>query len=246
MCLFGDSHLACLKLALNEGLVDTDGWDIEFWGADGPRFRKLSLADGRIHARPGARDRVAQINRAGRRSIGPGDFDAVLFMGVRLRTLELFAPRLHRARQPGGHGSRAACIAEAVDWMTPKRCYRYAASFAASGQTRVLMAPATFPTQGIGPDPLTDWPMARLATAPDRAAIWADLVAVAADDGITLLPQPDRTVVDGVFTRPDHAVAGAADLGDAVHRNGVYGALLLGRVLAAAGDAAAPVCSESI
>ena len=49
LCIFGDSHYACLKQAEVQGLVDVSGVDLEYWGHVGGRFRYLEVRDGAIH-----------------------------------------------------------------------------------------------------------------------------------------------------------------------------------------------------
>jgi len=161
----------------------------------------------------------------------------VLFAGVRVRALDFFAPRLDRLSRPGGFLSRAASRAEAGDWLRRHRFYGYAAAFAKAGPGPVLMAPASFPLAGVGPDPLADWPGARAADADARAAVWADLAAVAAEDGIILLPQSEATVTDGCLTAADWGRPGAREAGDPVHRNARFGGLVLDAALVALGAA---------
>lgn len=48
LCIFGDSHLASLKQALDQGLLDPAGANVEFWGAYGPCFRQLRYREGAI------------------------------------------------------------------------------------------------------------------------------------------------------------------------------------------------------
>jgi hypothetical protein len=234
LCVFGDSHIACIKDALVAGYRPAPGWDVAFFGADGPRFRMLRLEGGRIRPDPAALATVRMIS-GGAEALAPGDHAAVLFTGVRVRALDVFAPRLDRLSRPGGFLSRAASRAEAADWLRRHRFYGYAVAFAAAGAGPVLMSPASFPLAGVGPDPLADWPGARAADADARAAVWADLAAVAAEDGITLLPQPEATVTEGCLTAPDWGRPGAREAGDPVHRNARFGGLVLDAALAALG-----------
>jgi hypothetical protein len=60
---------------------------------------------------------------------------------------------------------------------------------------------------------------------------WKTIADVTAEDGITLIPQPEETVTLGLFTREAFAVADHVRKQDYEHRNAAYGALILARAL---------------
>jgi hypothetical protein len=66
---------------------------------------------------------------------------------------------------------------------------------------------------------------------------WDHLQRVAAEDGITLLRQPDETVTAGLYTDASYAVAKHVEKRDYEHKNARYGALILSRALALARQA---------
>lgn len=232
LCIFGDSHLGCGKAALDAGLVDTDGVDVEFWGADGPLFRQLEMVGGEVHATPEAAERIALVNGRGRTVLSPTDFDMMLVLGARLRTFEFFAPSLHLVRQAGIAASEAVARKATATWMEGTRAYRFARSFAQADACRVVFAPVPFPTEGVLTDPFAGIPLAAEAEEQDLDRIWAPILEKAAADGVTMIRQPAETVTQGCLTKRDYGVENAVAAKDAVHKNGAYGALILTEAIA--------------
>lgn len=229
LCIFGDSHIACLRHALKGRTQAALAAETEFWGTVGRRFRKINLQDGALVPEDETTaNRFAAVNANGRRLLRPADFDAILFMGARTRVNMIFAEFLHRARHPNlflSTGVRREIIrAHLVD----QRAYGFAQAFAAQGRARIFFAPVSFPTAGISTEFLDRCPDAAQGTAAERAAIWALFREVMAEDGITLLPQAERSVTGGCFTRAAYATRHAAERGDSTHKNGAYGRLVLG------------------
>jgi hypothetical protein len=60
---------------------------------------------------------------------------------------------------------------------------------------------------------------------------WRILQEAAAEDGIDLVPQPDETVTQGIFTGAEYAVADHLAKADYEHRNAKYGSVILSRVM---------------
>ena len=110
--------------------------------------------------------------------------------------------------------------------------YQLARGLAATGTARIVVAPTAFWTQGYQPLERLVTPDQRASTAEDRAEIWQIIAGIAAEDGITMIAQPDETVIDGVFTSPEWAIGGYQGVGDFEHRSTAYGALILNRALA--------------
>jgi hypothetical protein len=230
--IFGDSHMASVRLALNARPARLVPHDVEFWGTVGHRFRHISLKGGAIVPDDDfTAKRFAVVNRMGRTELRPDDFDAVAFTGCRTRVDGLFMEFLHRNRhrdQFVSSGVQRAIIAGHLRSLYP---YQFAMEFARQGKARILYAPVSFQLAGH-PHPMTDmFPDAVEGTAKERAAIWALVRAVMAEDGIVLLAQPDGTVVDGCFTNPSYATRHAAT-GDSTHKNATYGALVLRQIRA--------------
>jgi hypothetical protein len=240
LCIFGDSHIGSVRRALDAGLEGLDGFEVEFWGAAGPLFRQIDIRQGVV--RPigkEAEEVVLRVNGKGRATLAPGDFDTYLFYGARLRIAEFMLPYLHHLRDPRQAVSSAVMQAAARQFLASCRAVRIARSFAASGSTRVFFAPAPLMTdgmtgQGALKSPLKDYPRATEATAADRTRVWQMFAQLLADDGITLIAQPDETVVNGVFTSADFAIEGAEASGDAGHKSPEFAALMLRAFVAAA------------
>ena len=237
LAVFGDSHSACLRQAHGQGLVDVSGIEIEYWGHVGKRFNYLTLQDGAIvPADDFTAQRFAKFNAKGRRFLPAADFDMILFVGTRTHVAPLFELLLHgKAHGPFlTQGLRHRMV---QDFLTGQYGYGFAKGLAATGTARIVLSPAAFPTEGHPSVSALVTPQVRAATAEDRAGLWKIAAEVAAADGITLIPQPEETVIDGVFTRADFAVEGHLDKQDYAHRNAAYGALIFARAVALLRDA---------
>ncbi|MDP5349331.1 MAG: hypothetical protein NWQ32_13205 [Paracoccaceae bacterium] len=233
LCIFGDSHIGSVRKALDAGLARLDGFEVEFWGAAGPLFRQIDIKQGVV--RPigkEAEEVVLRVNGKGRAALAPGDFDSYLFYGARLRIAEFMLPYLHHLRDPQQAVSGAVMQAAARQFLASCRAVRIARSFAASGRTRVFFAPAPLMTdgmagQGAQKQAVGHYPRAVEATAADRSRIWQMFAQLLADDGVTLIAQPEETVVNGVFTHAGFAIEGAQASGDAGHKSPEFAALML-------------------
>lgn len=239
LAIFGDSHYACLRQAQNQKLIDLSGVDVEYWGHVGKRFRFLSCRDGAIVPDDDyTASRFAKFNEKGRTFLPAADFDLIFFMSCRVDVTALFQTLL-AARRIGPFLTSGLQERMARDCLRGQRFYIYARELAAAGGARILLAPVSFPTEGyagLRPQPA---PAVRAAHAEDRAAIWQMLAETARADGLTLLPQPEETVTEGLFTRAAYAIENHEALNDHAHKNAAYGALIYVRVLADL--AAAPI-----
>jgi hypothetical protein len=229
LAVFGDSHYACLRRAHGLGIVDVSGIDLEYWGHVGGRFNFLEFRDGAIHPTDDyTAHRFAKFNAKSRRCLPAADFDMVLCVGSRTHMGPLFREFL-------SIGASGPFITSGLkkrmirDHLHTRIGYRLARGLASVGQAKIVMSAVAFPTF----NPAVATPdSVRTSSASDRAAIWQMVVEVAAADGITLIPQPDDTVVDGVFTKPDYAVDDYIAKNDFAHHNPAYGALIYARALA--------------
>jgi hypothetical protein len=229
-CIFGDSHYACLKQAENQGLVDISGVELEHWGHVGGRFLNLEHRDGVIHPKDEfTAKRFAKFNEKGRAFLPAADFDVILVMGARTYVTGLIGQMLRWGRK-GGFASRGLKTRHAKDHLHRQLGYKLALGLAETNTAHVLMAPTSFPTARTGPDAPPS-PDAALVSAEDRGDIWRILQEAAAMDGITLVPQPEATVTEGLCTSTDFAVADHVSKRDYVHRNAAYGALILAEVM---------------
>lgn len=232
ICIFGDSHIACIKKAVDSKLVDLDNNEVEFWGTTGNRFRHLSYKNGAIvPTDKTTTERFAKLNGQGRKLLHPDDFDMVLFMGCRIRLSDLFMDFLHRRLHPHrfiSHAMQTAIVAAHLDRHST---YQFAKQFAAQNKAKILFAPVSFHTTDLADLP-RNLKNAANATSKDRALLWEIIRLIMEGDGIILIPQNEGTVTKGCFTRTEFAVKNAAENNDFTHKNAEYGAGVLQDALA--------------
>jgi len=229
-CVFGDSHIACVKHALDEDLLDLQGVELAFWGAPGPQFRDLHLEEGRLVARSEAvRDSLAKINPTHSEALQPLDYDGFLFIGCRLRASEFVLPLL--ASQPGSLGYLSATVRDLMlaRWLDGCRWYRAAREFAK--QRPVFFSPAGFLNDGILSEDEVTRTVNTEATQAQRQMIWDRIDLAMQQDGIRLIQQPEETVARGGLTRAEFATQLGDQGDDSVHKNGPYGAMILNQAL---------------
>lgn len=231
LCIFGDSHYACLKQAEVQGLVDVSGVDLEYWGHVGGRFRYLEFRDGAVHPVDDfTARRFAKFNARGRQFLPAGDFDAIHVTGARVYVWGLFHQILRGLTQ-GPFLSSGLAQRILTDGLRGQAGYRLAVGLAATRTARILMSPIAYYT--ADPDRFAD------VVTPEMAALipeqvprfWGILQDVAAEDGIELLRQPEETVTSGLFTAEAFAVANHIEKRDYEHHNADYGALILSRAV---------------
>jgi hypothetical protein len=232
LAVFGDSHYACLRQAHGLGLVDVSGAEIEYWGHVGTRFHFLALRDGAIVPTDDfTAQRFAKFNEKGRRFLSAADFDMILFVGTRVYVGPLFQRLLH-AQAHGPFLSSGLRRRLLQDGLYGQNGYQFAKGLAATGTARIVLSPVAFPTEGQGELSVQITPEVRSASTEDRAALWRVAAEIAAQDGITLIPQPEETVTDGVHTKAEFAVADHIAKRDYEHHNPAYGALIFERAMA--------------
>jgi hypothetical protein len=228
MCVFGDSHFACIKSAYDQGLVEAEGVDIEFWGNIGKVFRRLTWRNDQVEPMDEfAKNRFAKTNEFGRTALNAGDFDMILFQGCRVDLYRLFPELLHRRRTPEAHLSPAVERRWVHDFLLRLPPYHFARNLAAQQSAQIVLSPISFNTEGIEPEIPSNFASAEDATSTDRADLWAVVADIMKSDGIALLSQPDNTVVAGCCTHPDFAVRNYLERGDKTHKNPAFGALVI-------------------
>ncbi len=231
VCIFGDSHFAALRRAVDEGLVDLPGLELVWRGHTGRRFRQLEFCDSVIKASDEAT--AAKFSRSeelGREVVDSRDFDVVVFAGCRLTIANVFADILHSDRTPGSFYS-SALKRDIVRWRLAEfTTYQFARKFAQIGHARILFAPVSFPTSGHEKAVLLQCPAAYSASKAERIAVWQIFREVMAEDGVELISQPEATVVQGCLTDARYGVEGHLEKNDSSHKNAAYGALVLEEV----------------
>ncbi len=231
LCIFGDSHYACLKQAEVQGLADVSGVELEYWGHVGGRFRYLEFREGAIHPLDEFTAlRFAKFNARGRTFLPAADFDAILVMGARVYVWRMFLLLLSRlaAGPLVSEGLQRRILA---DGLRGQRGYRLAQGLAATGTAQVFLMPIAYYT-GNAARAEKFFPPAVQALIPERLpGFWAALEAAAAEDGIRLLRQPEETVVHGMLTDEAYAVTNHVAKKDYEHHNAGYGAVVLSQVM---------------
>lgn len=232
ICIFGDSHFACLKHAFDQGMVEAPGVDVEFWGNIGKRFRYLGWRNEQVEPLDAfTAERFAKTNVHGRTALNAGDFDMILFMGCRIDLYRIFPELLHRRRSAESWLSSGVEQRWIQDFLHRVEPYQFARRLAVQEKASIAVTPIPFDTQGFEESIPPDCQAARTATAEDRGAIWSIVARVMQMDGITLLPQPERTVVDGCCTDAAYAVKDYETRQDRTHKNPQFGALMLAQAV---------------
>lgn len=237
LAIFGDSHYACVRRAHAEGLVATAGFDIEYWGHVGSRFRMLGYESGAIVPKDEATaNRFAKFNEKQRRFLPVADFDAVLFVGCRFQTMGLLMT-VAQARVDRRFLSEGLKRRLVRDRLSGNESVGFATNFARDGQAKVLFSPTSLPLVGWADAYTAAFPAAQSVEAEERAEIDAMLCEVFASHGVDYLPQPDHTITDGCFTSLVYASEDFAKTDDHEHKSATYGALVLQAALQKLGAA---------
>lgn len=227
LCIFGDSHYACVRQAEAQGLVDVSGVELEYWGHLGTRFRHLEFRDGAIHPLDDfTARRFAKFNARGRMFLPAAEFDVILVVGARIYVWRMFLRLLQMlAGAPlVSEGLQRRVLA---DGMRQQAGYRLVSGLAATGTARLLLSPIAFFSPGHALHAAALEPRIQALIPEALPRLWELLAAVVAEDGLTLMPQAAETVVQGLFTDPTYAVSH----GDFEHRNAAYGAVVLSRAM---------------
>jgi hypothetical protein len=226
--LFGDSHLAAVRRGL--GQIDPariQGIDLHFWGTPGHRFRHIDWQDGRIlPADEATANAFARFGGEGLRELDPGRYDAVVFVGARIRPGAVIPDLLNHIADPDRYLTRAYVKAVLAAQFRGLSTYRMAQAMAAAGQTRVYLNPISLTTLRSGHRPRA-YAMARRASRADLGLVWSIMAEVMAEDGIGAVLQPLDSVVSGYLTAERYGLPP----GDDVHKNADYGALILNAIL---------------
>lgn len=226
--LFGDSHLAAVRNGLN-ALAVPDGIELEFWGTAGHRFRHISWKEDKIVPDDASTAAAfARFNRNGMTELDPALFDAVVFVGARIRPGPVLPDLLNNLAHPARHLTRDYMRHVLADHFRAYNTYRMARDMAQTGKTRVLMAPVSLETEGKSGRPRR-FTVARRATDAHVAILWDLTRQILAEDGITFIPQPLASITKGYYTKAEYGVEGK----DSAHKNPEYGALVLREVLSA-------------
>ena len=149
LCIFGDSHYACLKQAEVQGLVDVSGVDLEYWGHVGGRFRYLEFRDGAVHPVDDfTARRFAKFNAKGREFLPARDFDTIHVTGARVYVWKLFHQVLRGLTQ-GPFLSSGLARRILTDGLRGQAGYQLSAGLASTGTARVVLSPIAYYTADL-------------------------------------------------------------------------------------------------
>lgn len=232
LCIFGDSHFACLKAAVSEGLVDYSDVEMEFWGNVGNRFRRLGWRNDQIEPLDDfTAHRFAKFNEKQRTVLSAKDFDMILFSGCRITLYALFPELLHRRLTPELRLSEGVERRVISDFLRNLGPYQFARNFAAQKKATIVVAPISFETFGFAETIPKHFENAEQAEAIDREAVWEIVDEIMQEDGIILLRQDECTVVSGCYTDEKFGSKDYLNRKDSTHKNALYGEMVLNATL---------------
>lgn len=240
--LFGDSHLAAVRRAqVAIPAARLGAVKLHFWGTPGHRFRHIGWQDGRIVPLDEATaNAFARFSGEGLRHLDPGCYDAVVFVGARIRPGAVIPDLLNHLADPARYLTRAYIKAVLAAQFRGLSTYRIAQAMAAEGRTRVFLNPISLTTLRAGHRPRA-YAMARKASRADLALLWSVMAEVMAEDSIGAVLQPIDSVVSGYLTAERYGLPA----GDDVHKNAEYGALILNAILDAVAQRASGTAAVS-
>lgn len=233
VCIFGNSHIAALRLATRDRLFSLGGTEFVFWGLPGHRIETITYRDG-VFSTPLA-DKAAVVSGGRYPSLPARDFDAFLFHGAQLLPRSLRDWLL--GREPAPENMPRAI----TDWLVAQPLYALARSLRGDFNGPIILSPAPFQTEHPGK-------RRRPVDATDAAAVQTGIRDVLATEDIGYLGQPPETVTGHLYTpavfhsaTPSLAEGGTYDNPNARHMNGAYGAAVLTAFTSGPlSDAAAP------
>jgi len=233
ICLIGDSQLGALKLAIDQGLVETGGHDIAFFAAVAGKALKFRLVDNAIQ--PGAVKDISYSTQGAFAQVNPSAFDALVFYGTGLTFGNWMRPE-DASLEPTENYTPAFLAACAQARIVRSTCFKLAEAVAsAPGWPRRLF---------ICPSPARSAP---LGNRPEgNALLTLDALNTAASECATLIgaqyvPQPTATLAPGFYTQAEFSIGSrrfianqpAHPIAERNHMNAAYGALMLRDILAA-------------
>jgi len=225
VAILGDSHVACLKQALDQTPDALNGAQATFFAAPRTLMRKLSVANGALlPASPGLEARLRHTS-GGLGTIDTAAYDAFVLVGLQFKLKPL-----------DGALSRAVCTAamrarcaNTLMRRTVERLRTTTNAPIVIGHTPLRATP-TRRGSAVRPDDLPPFPPHSYEeTLHFAAAAFADLDA-------TLLAQPDATRVEDWHTAAQFAVRSVGlsgvshDSTETGHMNAGYGAIYLASV----------------
>ena len=209
VCVIGNSHIAALKKAVEDGALDNTDTSIVFFGAPGKNFNELRVHDGMICGPATLRDMFLRVSDGLYTRIDPAEFDVVVVYAGRFYFHRLLGS-IHRVLRSDVHLSKD-CLSTGIGrWLSSKHVFCLARMISrASPATRVVLVPRPIPAVGAAdtadaaaPYATSPWVWDRLEPS-FRKKIWSICGQSASRRGVELFAQPESTIDVNQFTKPE-------------------------------------------
>jgi hypothetical protein len=222
ICLIGNSHLACLKLAWDQCRDRFPGYDVSFFGARGHRMIHMEReGDHLVSRRPAVRESLVVTG-------GAESIDTTQFDGFGLCGLSLLFPQLDRRLSSAVRGA-------VLRQMFEQSIAAHILGLLRQVTDRPVLVTGVPLTSAENPDLGDD------ETLADYGDMIGDIEALVAAAGGRFLPQPAVTREGRFGTRPLYSKGSVRmDLGagleehpdtDHKHMNAAFGELVLAEML---------------
>lgn len=228
LCVIGPSHLASLREARNENLVDPGNVEVIYMGHRWGIYKFLGYADGELCFRPPRKFRP--ISPQIMTSVTPAEFDALFFHGTLDRPSELFASGTANDMLSGRYSQSM------IENMVRTRIGRWPGMGILRRLRKDFEGPILLSCK---PERVPEAGQDIAEGGEDDMARKQQLIGAALEDlGITFVRQPEETVLGGLWTRPEYGTGAvkmneveAYDADDRQHMNARYGAIVFNQVL---------------
>ena len=239
ICIVGNSHLAALKQAVDNGALDASDANIVFFGAAGKKFKDIDVQDGIIRGPDSLSETFLMVSEGRYTKIDPSEFDVVIVYGLPCHTLlgSLRTTHINKV-----HLTEDCLSAGVEKWVRTKPKFRLAKKIGkACPTTRVILVPRPIPAAGEVKEaeaPCSEskqWLWKSMESS-FREDVWSAIVGAAGRNGVEVaFLQPDSTLDENQFTRPEYSTHAARlredekqhDDADVNHMNAKFGEVFL-------------------
>ena len=252
LCLLGDSHLAALRVALNDAPDLAGGWAIDMFGSPRGGMGDVAVENGCLV--PQSDQTAADFRQLGAADrIDLAAYDAFAVVGLGLSVMQ--AVRLWRGMRVYGMPSvtaggdtdvtlvsRPLFTQVLSEHLAATLSYQLVKLLTGAVTVPILILPQPYPAPGILRDPRKGSGLRQICDSGDAAEVAAQFTAGARHAfGSGFLPQPVRTIRSDVLTavrftqgsvrlRADLAHPSLHPGADMVHANAAYGVVCLKQI----------------